>query len=322
MKRFSLILNIFLCTLLLFTSCNNDVFIDELKASATELQMAGNGDSTTVNINSWDWYITSVDQPNNPTASQFYGKIYDEDGKKISEYDLPFFQHGVLKGKLVYSGSRNGFSVTRLKDKSLDIHLDENLNDSAFKFTIWVSNRYKTIPINITQSPSDGYVFDHITYTYIPGSYWTNYDWVKDSINNNGDSPIVEKLSIFSGTHQTFAFSSNEKKAFSYLKNSQQVVIPVCLEDSVIKLSSENKYYKSGEQKGNLPFNDIDKTITLPVGMSEIRKIYECEHFNASYTLYVRIVKTNEIKSVSGKFHSDMPTGKNYFLFLNGKIQK
>ena len=322
MKKNRVILNIVLCSLLLLTSCNSDVFIDELKASSTELQMNGNGDSTTVTINSGEYYITSIDQPKNPTASQFYGKIYDENGNKISEYDVPFFQYGMLKGKMVYSGPSNGFTVSRLKDESIDIHLDENLNDSAFKFTIWVSNHYKAIPINITQSPADGYVFDHITYTYIPGTYWTDFQWIKDSVDNKGDTPIVVKWSIFSGIRQIFAFSSNDKKAFSYLRKNQYVEVPICLEDSVVKLSSEMKYYKSGEQRGNLPFNDVEKTITLPVGMSEIRKIYECEHFSASYTLYVRNVKTNEIKSVSGKFHSYMPTGKNYYLLLKGKIQK
>ena len=316
MKKNRLIVNIVLCSLLLLTSCNSDVFIDELKASSTELQMNGNGDSTTVTINSGEYYITSIDQPKNPTASQFYGKIYDENGNKISEYDIPFFQYGMLKGKMVYSGPSNGFTVSRLKDESIDIHLDENLNDSAFKFTIWVSNHYKAIPINIIQSPTDGYVFDHITYTYIPGTYWTDYEGIKDSVNNKGDTPIVVKWSMFSGIHQIFAFSSNDKKAFSYLTKNQYVEVPICLEDSVVKLSSEKKYYKSGEQRGNLPFDDIDKTITLPVGKSEIRKIYECEHFNASYTLYVKNVKTNETKSVSGKFHCDIPTGKNYNLLI------
>jgi hypothetical protein len=318
-KYFRILFFIIVCFLLL-GSCNDDVFVDKLNASDTELQMSGEGDSAVVNFTSSDWSVLSVDSAAQPSSSLFYGILYDSDGHAISDYDVPFYQNAASRGKMVYVGRKNGFTVSRMEDKSVTIYTDENLAGTDFKFTVWIGNRYTTIPVHVTQSVSKGYSFDHITYDYISNSCKKELVGSFDSINVNSDTSITMECSVFSGESRFVSFVSDNRKAFSYTVNSLSVDIPVGVVDSALQYTNEKMYYKMYGQRGHLPFNDVTKTLVLPVGKSEIKKILEYEMFDADYTLFVRRNATGELKSVKGKFHSRVPTGV-YYLLLNGKMQ-
>jgi hypothetical protein len=325
MRRNRLIFNLIYSTLVLpsLCSCNNDVFIDEMNASTTEIQMNGSGDSTTVNMNKNDWNVVSVVFTDRPKVDNlFYGRLYDCDDNQIYNYDIPLSQISVPWTKMVCSRRYSGFTISHPENTSLKIAVDENLSDSDFKFTILVGDHFKVIPIKVTQSPSAGYVFDHITYTYIPHSYWTNTAWFKDSISYTGNAIMKMRYRVYANIHQEFAFSSNEKKAFSYLKDSTRIDVPLSLKDSLTTLSATDRYYREGVQYGDMPFSDLEKEITIPIGKSEILRLIDYEHFNVKYTLYVRNLKTNEVKCINGIYHTDTPIKDGYSIFVNHILQR
>jgi len=320
MKNEQLAVYIAFLSLLTFCSCNNDVFVDELQTSATEIEMNGDGDSTTIQTNTSDWKIWSVDDTSNPAGSQFRGKVYDESGD-TKGYDVNFFQINRAKGKLVYTGRQNGFTINRNKDNAIDISVDENLQDSAFKFTVWICDAYKTVPIHITQAASSGFSFDHIAYQYLPDSY--HKEWVSTSItmNNEGDTLRTE-MSVFSGKHRKYQFSSDDPKAFGYLNDLLQVEIPILENDGTLLIGTEKATYMPKVQEGRLPFDDVMQPIVLPPGESQLRLDIAYAYFDAAYTLYLRSNKTGLTKSVSGIFHSKMPLNTEYFVFVNDKWQR
>lgn len=321
MKNKRLAIYLAFLSLLTLCSCNNDVFVDELKASATEIEMNGDGDSTTIHTNTSDWKIWSVEDASNPEGNKFRGVVYDEDEDMKGNYDVEFYLINKAKGKLVYTGRQNGFTVNRSKDNTIDISVDENLLDSAFKFTVWICDAYKAVPIHITQTASSGYTFDHITYQYLPNSYHQEWDGTSITINNEGDT-LRTDISVFSGKHRKIQFSSDNPKAFSYLSNLQQIETPIQKKDDALLFSNEKSTYLSKAQEVRLPFDDVKQAIVLPPGKSELRMVIAYEYFDAAYTLYVRNNKTGLTKSVNGIFHSKTPLNTEYFVFVNDKWQR
>lgn len=321
MKNKRLAVYLAFLSLLTLCSCNNDVFVDELKASATEIEMNGDGDSTTIYTNTSDWKIWSVEDTSNPEGNKFRGVAYDEDGDTEGNYNVEFYLINKAKGKLVYTGQQNGFTVNHRKDNAIDIFVDENLLDSAFKFTVWICDAYHAVPIHITQTTSIGYTFDHITYQYLPGSY--HKEWASTSItmNNEGDTLRTE-MSLFSGKHRKIQFSSDNPKAFGYLSNLQQVEIPIQKKDGELLFGNEKSTYLSKAQENRLPFNDVKQAIVLPPGKSQLRIDIAYEYFDAAYTLYVHNKKTGLMKSVNGIFHSKGPLNTEYYIFVNDKWQR
>ena len=314
MKYHTLFISIIIISLLTsLMSCNDDAFVKELDISTTELQMDGEGDSSVVTFNkSPEWGVLSVDQSNNSSINEFYGKVYDENGTILYNY-VTFYQNPLKqKGKLVYQSSLNGFTVKRSDDKKIEISVDENLSDQDFRFTVWIGDYDKNIPIHITQVPSAGYDFDHINYSLTPMSYYQN--WEESNTNlviyNHSDNPMTVGVSIFSDERQSFTFSSQNPKAFAFLKPDVQVAIPDSVINDEIKISSKKTYYKDSEQKTPPPFEDVKKTITFEKGKTKITKILEYSYFNADYTLYIRNRKTGKVKSVTGTLHCKMLTGK------------
>lgn len=303
-------------------SCNNDVFVDEMNASKTDLQMSGEGDSTVIDFSTSGWHIISVYNGEEYYKDIFYGKIYDENGDILEKNDVPFYDFKIDKGYIVHSGTREGFTISRTQDKCLKIKLDENLTGNDFKFTILIGNSFKTIPINIVQKASSGYTLDHITYKYIPQSYYQKEVWTVDTINNISKSPLTIEYSIFSQLMQEYSFSSTDTKAFAYLKNNQFVDAPNSIKDSILQFSNNKVYYNPYEQSKKLDFDDIYKTMTLPVGKSQILKSIEYEHFDAEYNIYLRKNTTNEIKCINGIFKYTVPLNHDYFIFLNHKLLK
>lgn len=321
MRTNRIAVHIALLSLFTLFSCNNDVFVKELKTSTTEIQMDGEGDSTTIHANTADWRILSVDDQLNPPGVKFRGKLYDENGKMEGNYDVDFFQINLTKGKLIYTGSQNGFTISRNKDNAIDISVDENLKTDSFKFTVWIGDNYKEIPINITQAPSSGYTFDHITYQYKLSNYHKEWQTTTDSIIVHGDT-LRSEISLFTGKHHEFLFSSDNPKAFGYLSAPLTVDIPSGQKDSTIFFGSDKALYQPEAQQGNLPFDNITQKIVLPPGGSQLRVDIAYEYFDTDYTLYLRNNRTGQIKSINGVFHSKMPINTEYFVFVNNKWQR
>lgn len=309
---------VFYC-LIQLNSCNDDVFVKELKTSDTELQMNGNGDSATIYINTSDWAVTAIYDTENPMTNIFYGIEYDENGHALEKYKISLLQNRISKGKVIYTGEDNGFTISRKDDNTLGVSVDENILDSTFNFTIVVSDQFKNIPIKIRQSASRGYSLDSITYKYLNNSFHKEWNENKIKINNDKNSDLEYNVYIFSGEYQEILFSSKDIKAFSYIRKTK-INIPIGMKDNALQFSTQKNYYNSKKQECPLPFEDIKKTLTIPAGMSTIRIVLEYDYFEAEYTMYIHNKETGEKKEVKGYFFSKMPAKDGYIIFLNDKM--
>ena len=101
--------------LIVLSSCNNDVFVDELKVSDTDIQMSGEGDSIIVEMSTPVWDIYTVNFEKEVSSTRSY----------LNEND-----------SISYNGVVKGFTVKRTDDRHLSIRVDENLSKEDFKFNI------------------------------------------------------------------------------------------------------------------------------------------------------------------------------------------
>lgn len=74
-------------------------------------------------------------------------------------------------GKIVCDEELIGFTVDRSNPKELKITVDENARSTHFRLMLVVGNEYESQDIYVEISPSDRYVFDHITYSLDMYSY-------------------------------------------------------------------------------------------------------------------------------------------------------
>jgi len=295
----TLSLEFIISMLIVLSSCNNDVFVDELKVSDTDIQMSGEGDSIIVEMSTPVWDIYTVNFEKEVLSTRSY----------LNEND-----------SISYNGVVKGFTVKRIDDRHLSIRVDENLSKEDFKFNITMGDNFKTILIHVTQSPSAGYDFDHITYTFLPGSYAISLKQVSSIVfDNKSDSPITSVVSFFHDQSQKITFSSANPKAFTFLSSAFQVDIPSYVsesKDGTLQLSGKKASFNDSIQNMALPFTDVSKSIVLQPGATRVTRVLEFESFDAEYTFCIRNRKTGVLKNIRGKFHSQMPTGKNYYVIL------
>ena len=109
--------------LIVLSSCNNDVFVDELKVSDTDIQMSGEGDSIIVEMSTPVWDIYTVNFEKEVLSTRSY----------LNEND-----------SISYNGVVKGFTVKRIDDRHLSIRVDENLSKEDFKFNITMTIRLMT----------------------------------------------------------------------------------------------------------------------------------------------------------------------------------
>jgi hypothetical protein len=137
--------------------------------------------------------------------------------------------------------------------------------------------------------------------------------------DNKSDSPITSAVSFFHDQSQEITFSSTNPKAFSFLSSAFQVDIPSYVsesKDGTLQLSGKKASFNDSIQNMALPFTDVSKSIVLQPGATRVTRVLEFESFDAEYTFCIRNRKTGVLKNIRGKFHSQMPTGKNYYAIL------
>ena len=305
---------------ILLLSCNDDVFINELKIPNTELHLSCNEDSVSIKIKSKDWMILSVesDYPNNNEG--FWGSIYDKDGNDVYGYDISFFYYGLRSGKMVYEDITRGFTLERGDDDFLKIKVNDNITKNNFQFLIQVSDQYKTIPITIIQSPGAKYVFENITYNYIPGSYEqinqiTNYS----TVSNNSDTPLCIDVKVFNEKSKLYNFSAEKKQCFSLLEVTDSIPVPSHLENKQLVFQNDKLPYIDRLQKLSSGYENTIKTISVDKGVFSIKVYNEYYKFKTEYEIIFRNEETGKLKSIKGFLTVQLPT--DFYLVLKEKLQ-
>lgn len=301
MKKF-IDLTAYLLILLVFYSCNGDVFVDDFRSSDSELTLDGNGDVKTIRFASsnWDFLIYTYSD-----GFSYPYKIYDADGNLTTTGEVAYLE-GL--GKVVCDEDLTGFTIARSNSKELKITVDENARATNFRFMIMAANEYEYQEIYVDISPSDRYVFDHIIYSLDMYFYAKEREEQKSFVQFNGwDIPYPCPLSPYENASYEVTFRSEMPEAFQLLEEGDLTVEIPDMKDRHLGLNGKRAQYTSMQQ--TLPFPDTEQIeVLIPSNTTQRITLWmDYEWFETRYTLYAIHPKTGKQRSITGMLQSKMP---------------
>lgn len=302
MKKF-IDLTAYLLILLVFYGCNGDVFVDDFRSSDSELTLDGNGDVETIRFASSNWDLLGIYVYD---ESYYYScNIYDADGNLIATEQVPYLK-GL--GKIVLDEDLIGFTVDRSNSKELKITVDENARATHFRFMIMAGNEYEYQEIYVDISPSDRYVFDHITYSLDAYYYDLKIEKQKSFVQFNGwDIPYPYPLFPYENASYEVAFGSNMPGAFQLLGNDNLTIEIPSLKNGRLGLNGEQAQYTSTKQELLFP-NTEQIEVSIPANTTQRITLWmDYEWFETEYTLYATHPKTGKQRIITGMLQSKMP---------------
>lgn len=315
MKTF-LHIAVYLLIFLGLSGCNGDVFIEDFQPSVSDVTLDGNGDSVTIHFKSSNWNLLHVyDYYDN---SSLYYSVYDKDGNIVSQNQSPVLEGlgKIVCDDVIYEDKIVDFTIERTHPQEVKLTVNENALSSLFQFSIIASNEYETKEIHVAITPSDRYIFDHITYSLDVYSYNDKkIEERKSWIINNLTSTVVTSIQFpYKNEHRLVKFSSDTPGAFGLLANSNQDIEIPSISDGYLVMNGERAKYTSDLQSLPLPFSD-DKRIEVPIQPYTYQRLtlmLEYEWFETNFTLYAVHPKTKKKKVITGILQSKMPKG--YFI--------
>ena len=266
-------LTAYILILLGFYSCNDDVFVDDFRTSDTEFTLDGNGDEVTIRFASSNWDLVWMYTYDSDFTHQY--EVYDADDNLIMR-NQDVYLKGL--GKIVCNEKLTDFIIQRSNPKELKITVGENVRNDYFRFMLVVSNEYESQEIYVQITPSDRYVFAHITYSL--NAYYSERK-IEEEVNivrsNFENTPSPLHL-IVQGIRHKVTFRSDTSEAFQLLEQE-------------------------------FPFPDIYRDIFIPANTTQhITLMQEYEWFETEYTLYAIHPKTKKQRVITGMFQSTIPT--------------
>lgn len=295
-------LTAYILILLGFYGCNGDVFIDDFRTSDTKFTLDGNGDDLTIRFASSNWDLVWMYTYDSDFTHQY--EIYDADDNLIMKT-----QDAYLKGlgKIVCNEKLTDFIIQRSNSKELKITVGENVRNDHFRFMLVVSNDYESQEIYVEITPSDRYVFDHITYSL--NAYYSEEKIVEEMNivrSNFEETPSLHHL-IVQGIRHKVAFRSDMPEAFQLLEDGNLTVEIPSMENGALGMNGVQAQYTSMQQEFPLP--DIRRDISIPANTTQriiLMQVYEW--IETEYTLYAIHPKTKKQRIITGMFQSTIPT--------------
>ena len=308
-------LTAYILILLGLYSCNDDVFVDDFRTSDTEFTLDGNGDEVTIRFASSNWDLVWMYTYDSDFTHQY--EVYDADDNLIMR-NQDVYLKGL--GKIVRNEKLTDFIIQRSNPKELKITVGENVRNDYFRFMLVVSNEYESQEIYVQITPSDRYVFDHITYSLNAYRYEEKIGDRGSFVQPNfSDIPYPCLLSI-QGVHYEVTFQSDMLEAFQLLGDGNLTVEIPSMENEWLGMNGVQAQYTSEQQALPLPFPDTEKKeISIPPKTTQrIIVLLECEWFETEYTLYAVHPKNGRQRTITGTLQSKMP-GKCYIARENIK---
>lgn len=309
MKTF-LHIAVYLLIFLGLSGCNSDVFIEDFQPSVSDVTLDGNGDSVTIHFKSSNWNLLHVyDYYDN---SSLYYSVYDKDGNIVSQNQSPVLEGlgKIVCDDVIYEDKIVDFTIERTHPQEVKLTVNENALSSLFRFSIIASNEYETKEIHVAITPSDRYIFDHITYSLDMYSYTDTHIEERRSmvIDNRGNGNVTNYIFPFQNEYRQIQFTSNNPEAFNLLASKPEVEIPGIV-DGYLVMNGERVQYASDMQRLPLPFPDTEKkAVITPAQTSQrITVLLEYEWFETYFTLYAVHPKTKKEKVITGTLKSKMP---------------
>lgn len=309
---------------LLLCRCNGDVFVGEqLKASVTELELDGNGDTQTISFNSSKWNIVGV--YNDPTSSAIAlnWKSFDQEGKLIENTNS---EEAYLKGfgKIVFY-DWEGFEQFRLernKDKELTIVVEENTDRNIRVTQICLDNDddfYNPETIYLRIPPCERYETAGFTFPDTPSSYHKRaytLSYTATIDNSHSDTPLTTTLYPFAGASNEFTFYTASWYLPSDLMKDDNLTIelPTYQDGKLIPSGTVVNFSNGGTIE--FPLENLEKEtveVTIPSHTKQDIEVWlYLEVFDTSYTLTIRNPKSGRERTYTGDIHCAKPY--DYFL--------
>ena len=301
-------LTAYILILLGLYSCNDDVFVDDFRISDTEFTLDGNGDEVTIRFASSNWDLVWMYTYDSDFIHQY--EVYDVDDNLIMK-NQDVYLKGL--GKIVCNEKLTDFIIQRSNPKELKITVGENVRNDYFRFMLVVSNEYESQEIYVQITPSDRYVFDHITYSLNAYSHEWRLEETKSFIQSNyWDIPYPCLLFPYKDAHHEVVFKSDDPEAFRLLGGDHPTVEIPSIENGVLGMKGVQAQYTPRQQA--LPFPKIEKEIFIPPYTTQrITYMLVHEWFETEYTLYTFHPKTKKQRIITGTLQSTIPT-KNWII--------
>ena len=295
-------LTAYILILLGLYSCNDDVFVDDFRTSDSEFTLDGNGDEVTIRFASSNWDLVWMYTYDSDFTHQY--EVYDADDNLIMRN-----QDAYLKGlgKIVCNEKLTDFVIQRSNPKELKITVGENVRNDYFRFMLVVSNEYESQEIYVQITPSDKYVFDHISYSL--NAYYSERK-IEEEVNivrsNFENTPSPLHL-IVQGIRHKVTFRSDTSEAFQLLGDGNLTVEIPSIKSRYLEMNGKKAQYISTKQ--SFPYHNTEqKEILIPPStIQRITLMLEYERFETQYTLYAFHPKTKKQRIITGMLQSKMP---------------
>ena len=296
-------LTAYILILLGLYSCNDDVFVDDFRTSDSEFTLDGNGDEVTIRFASSNWDLVWMYTYDSDFTHQY--EVYDADDNLIMRN-----QDAYLKGlgKIVCNEKLTDFIIQRSNPKELKITVGENVRNDYFRFMLVVSNEYESQEIYVQITPSDRYVFDHITYSLDMYSYGKVIETQRSFVQSNyWDIPYPYLLSPYEDVQHEVIFTSYMPEAFQLLGESNLTVEIPSIKSRYLEMNGKKAQYISTKQ--SFPYHNTEQKEILipPFTTQRITLMLEYERFETQYTLYAFHPKTKKQRIITGMLQSKMP---------------
>lgn len=299
-----LLLSFFACC---FMSCENNDTEEQIIPSVEDLSLSGEGESALVTFTNPNWQITAVSTLDK--SFQIWGNVYDSAGKLIRSNTMLALD-GL--GKLESAWSDCGFVIIRDNFNTLKVDVQENSGEEDFGFIITLESGTEMKEITVNQSKSEGYSFEKIEYTLIPGS--CKKVWYPNGRftfrNQTGQEAGIVRYDPFQNQNNNLSFESEDRRAFSWLKDEEMdVEVPGGVWNGELFYNREKIPYRNIITKLPLNFSVGEVTINIPIGNSKCHFELEYEEYKAAYRVFVKNRKTGVEKVYEGTFVSSCPNG-------------
>lgn len=312
----------FASTLPLWTSCNNDLFIDEFLVQDVSYTVSC-GDSVVVHFDASNWDVLSVG--NNLQSASFNVKSYDSEGNLISEnthYGYPGM------ARIVGENAYNYLEIERVSGRELKFRPLEMMHDSPFDLDVVVGNEHEQRTLRFTINPSPKYQVDSIAYDWNTFTTYDNEVKVVSSIliNNGGSSPMTYYAYPYrNGVKRTFEFYWNPSiDQLTKINKDERFTIPdvengkPVLRDTQIPIGENGRTIE-------LPLDSFDPNLRIPVVIDPhdsryVITYHKIESYTISCTLYTSHPISHRKSVYKGTLSSARPYGHLIFKLKEDQI--
>ncbi len=299
-----------LITLISFTRCNRDVFVDDyLPGGLEETTISETNNIKEINFKSDNWSLYQIICE---TDEYLISNAYTLDGEPTY---LPLDEKEL--GTVHYTSYYIDFHVEKKRGNKLKVTLNENLHNENVELLIIVGNEYKQEYINMLLAPTSKYQIDSVVYDWDKFEIHEGHLKEMDSFivdNKQSSTPLTIRFYPFKkSTHEINFYDPTlpwEKEIFSRLLGIPlpEIIIPDIVDSKPILNETKVTFGIRNQQLKTDLDNELFVDVTLEgFEKRKIRVFNVLKKYSVPYSIYLSNAKTGKHRSFTGILHSEEP---------------